>query len=90
MRALTIRRSPLASQDKRARDMSKSASPNAIAGKNFLGWGPNITGLALASLFFGVYYGSSFLARKWILQEVEEPVRPKYFREVTVTDGKSE
>ena len=57
------------------------------AGKNFLGWGPNVTGLALAGLFFGVYYGSAYWARKWVLQSVDEPERPKYFREVTVTDG---
>ena len=89
-RALTPRRAlRLAAQDTLA-EMSKPVPANAIPGKNFLGWGPNVTGLALASLFFGVYYGSSFLARKWILEEVEEPQRPKYFREVTVTDGKSD
>jgi hypothetical protein len=53
-------------------------------GKNALGLGPNMTGLALAGVFFGVYFGSSFLTRKWIMQQTEDPQPPKYFRDIKV------
>ena len=70
--------------------MSSPPKPVVVAGKNFLGWGPNVTGLALAGLFFGVYYGSAAAARIWIMDNVEEPTKPMYFREVTVTDGRKD
>ena len=56
-----------------------------LPGKNSLGLGPNATGLALGILFFGVYYGSSFLTRKWVMQNTANPEPPKYFRDIRVT-----
>ena len=54
-------------------------------GTNFLGWGPNVTGLALGSIFFGVYFGSSYLTKQWIMRNSDEPPQPaKYFRDMKV------
>ena len=67
--------------------MSQTNPGGAFIGKNFLGLGPNVTGLALGTLFFGVYYGSVLWTRKWVIEQVEEPKKPMYFRDVTVTDN---
>ena len=62
--------------------------PQATLGKNFLGLGPNVTALALGVAFFGVYYGTAAYTRWWVQEQTGgEPVKPKYFREVTVTDN---
>ena len=58
-----------------------------VPGKNALGLGPNATGLALGVLIFGVYFGSSHLAKVWIMQNVDEPSPPKYFRDVRVVSN---
>jgi len=52
-------------------------------GKNYLGLGPNATGFLLGGIFFGVYFGSSYLTRKWVMQQRDEPEPPpKYFRDM--------
>jgi len=63
--------------------------PRAVAGKNFLGLGPNVTAIGLGFIFFGVYFGSSHLTRKWVMQqnEEEELSPPKYFRDVRVVSS---
>lgn len=60
-----------------------------VNGINSLGLGPNATGLALGVLFFGVYFGSSYLTRTWVMAKVENPDPPKYFRDIQITDGDS-
>ena len=40
------------------------------------------------AVFFGVYFGSGYFTRKFIMQVNPDAERPKYFRDVTVTDGK--
>ena len=56
----------------------------------YAGWGPNVTGAVLGVVFFGVYFGSSFAARRIIMNNVEDPQPPKYFREIRiVTEEKS-
>jgi hypothetical protein len=60
----------------------RQVGPPPVAGKNGLGLGPNATGLALGVIFFGVYYGSAYLTKKWIMKSVDDPVPPKYFREI--------
>lgn len=60
----------------------------ATLGKNFLGLGPNVTALGLATVFFGVYYGTMAYTRKWVQEQTEgEPVRPHSFREINVIDN---
>jgi hypothetical protein len=60
----------------------------ATLGKNFLGLGPNVTALGLATVFFGVYYGTMAYTRKWVHEQTEgEPVRPHSFSEISVTDN---
>ena len=56
--------------------------PYATPGKNSLGLGPNATGFLLGAVFFGVYFGSSYLTRKWVMQESDIPEPPKYFRDM--------
>lgn len=56
---------------------------SAAYGKNALGLGANATGFLLGGVFFGVYFGSTYLTRKWIMQQsdvVDPP--PKYFRDL--------
>jgi hypothetical protein len=53
--------------------------------RNALGLGPNVTGLLLGGVFFGVYFGSSYLTRRYIMNTaVEEPQPPKYFRDIRI------
>ena len=52
--------------------------------KNYLGWGPNVTGAALGAIFFGVYFGSSFLTRRWIMSNTDDPQPARYFHELRV------
>lgn len=53
--------------------------------KNSLGLGVNITGLLLGGLFFGVYCGSGYLARKVIMEQTDEELsKPQFFRDVRV------
>ena len=60
----------------------------ATLGKNFLGLGPNITALGLATVFFGVYYGTAWYTRRWVHEQTDgNPVRPHSFSEVKVTDN---
>ena len=61
--------------------------PPPVAGKNGLGLGPNATGLALGVLFFGVYYGSSYLTKVFIMGKIDNPEPPKYFRDIKVTSN---
>eukprot|EP00965_Chrysotila_dentata_P130557 4316453-Pleurochrysis_carterae.AAC.3 len=56
----------------------------------FLGLGPNAVGLTLAGIFFGTYFTSVYLTRKHILQTVENPVRPRYFRDVRIMNRSEE
>ena len=51
-------------------------------GKNALGLGPNVTGMLLGAILFGVYFGSSYLTRKWVMQQSDMPEPPKYFRDM--------
>ena len=52
-------------------------------GKNALGLGANATGMLLGAVFFGVYFGSSYLTRKWVMQQSDMPEPPpKYFRDM--------
>ena len=40
-------------------------------------------GALLGALFGGVYFGSSVLAKRWIIDAaIEEPDPPKYFRDI--------
>ena len=60
----------------------------AVPGKNALGLGTNATGLLLGAIFFGVYFGSSYLTRKWVMQETDIPEPPpKYFRDMKSLGG---
>ena len=60
----------------------------ATLGKNFLGLGPNLTALGLATVFFGVYYGTAWYTRKWVHEQTDgNPVRPHSFSEVKVVDN---
>ena len=52
--------------------------------KNWLGLGPNVTGLALGAVFFGVYFGSGFLTRRYIMATVDDPQPPKSFRDIRI------
>ena len=52
--------------------------------KNFLGLGPNVTGLILGGIFFGTYFGSSYLTRKLIMDKTDDPQPAQYFREIRV------
>ena len=52
--------------------------------KNALGWGPNVTGLALAGIFFGMYFGSGIWARRYIMSITDDPQPPKYFRDIKI------
>ena len=61
-----------------------SAPQTPIYYKNVLGLGPNVTGLLLGGLFFGVYFGSSYLTRRRIMQISDDPQPAKYFRDLTV------
>ena len=53
--------------------------------KNALGLGINATGAALGALFFGVYFGSSYLARRWLVENSDNNP-PKYFRDIKVDE----
>ena len=51
--------------------------------KNALGLGKNATGMLLGAVFFGVYFGSSYLTRKWVMQQSDVPEPPpRYFRDM--------
>ena len=43
-----------------------------------------MTGLALGAVFFGVYFGSGFLTRRYIMNTVENPEPPKSFRDIRI------
>lgn len=59
--------------------------------KNFLGWGQNVTGAVLAGIFFGVYFGSGYLARRYIMKTTDDPQPPKFFRDIRiVTEEKAQ
>ena len=59
--------------------------------RNALGLGPNVTGLILGGIFFGVYFGSSFLTKRWIMANSEgELERAKYFREMKIVKNAPE
>lgn len=61
----------------------------ATLGKNFLGLGPNITALGLATLFFGVYYGTAWYTRRWVHEQTGgAPVKPTSWADVKVTDNR--
>ena len=54
-------------------------------GKNSLGLGPNVTGLLLGSLFFGVYFGSSWYTRRWIINNSDGELQPpKNFKDIRI------
>ena len=55
-----------------------------VNGKNALGLGVNATGLALGVLFFGVYFGSSMLTRRFIMERTDDPQPAKYFRDLKI------
>lgn len=57
--------------------------------KNFLGWGPNVTGAVLGGIFFGVYFGSGFLTRRYIMTTTDDPQPPKYFRDIRIVTEES-
>ena len=61
--------------------------PTGGAGyKNALGLGKNATGLLLGGVFFGVYFGSSYLTRKWVMQQTDVPEPPpRYYRDLKNT-----
>jgi hypothetical protein len=51
--------------------------------KNGLGLGKNATGMLLGAIFFGVYFGSSYLTRKWVMQQTDTPEPPpKNYRDL--------
>ena len=52
--------------------------------RNALGLGPNVTGLILGGIFFGVYFGSGFMTRRYIMQTTDEPNPPKFFRDIKI------
>ena len=52
--------------------------------KNALGLGPNVTGLILGGIFFGVYFGSGFVTRRYVMGQTEDPQPPKYFRDIRI------
>ena len=52
--------------------------------KNSLGLGVNVTGALLGGLFFGVYFGSGFLTRRYIMSQTDTPQPPKYFRDIRI------
>ncbi len=56
-------------------------------GKNALGLGPNVTGLLLGGIFFGVYFGASFLTRRRIMENSDDPQPAKFFRDIKVVTG---
>lgn len=58
-------------------------------GKNALGLGAYATAGLLGALFFGTYFGSSYLTKRWIMQRTESPDPPKYFRDIKLTDDSS-
>ena len=64
--------------------------PPPVNGKNYLGMGPNATGLALGVLFFGVYWGSAHLTKIWVMGNVENPEPPKYFRDIRIVNSKDD
>ena len=54
--------------------------------------GNNLGGLMLGGIFIGVYFGSSYLTKIWVMQDSEQqPVAPQYFRDIKVVtdDDKS-
>jgi hypothetical protein len=57
----------------------------AVLGKNSLGLGPNVTGLLLGGLFFGVYFGSSWFTRRWIINNSDNELQPpKNFKDIRI------
>lgn len=59
--------------------------PQATLGKNSLGLGPNVTGLLLGGLFFGVYFGSSWYTKQWIIQNNDGELQPpKNFKDIRI------
>lgn len=63
-----------------------SAPP--ASGKNALGLGPNVTALLLGAACCGVYYGSTYVLRKWVMQDtgLPEPPSLKSFRDLKNAD----
>ncbi len=59
-------------------------------GKNVFGLGINMTGALLGVFFFGVYFGSGWLARKTIMSENPDAERAHYFRDIKVVDTNEE
>ena len=59
-------------------------------GKNVFGLGINMTGALLGVFFFGVYFGSGWLARKTIMSENPDAERAHYFRDIKVVDTSEE
>ena len=55
-------------------------------GKNMFGLGINATGLLLGGLFFGVYFGSGALTRRFVMQKADQPERAQYFRDIKMGD----
>lgn len=56
-------------------------------GINALGLGPNMMGLLLTAGFLGVYFGSSYYTKKWIManRDPDEPLQPaKSFKELKI------
>ena len=58
--------------------------------KNWLGLGPNATGSLLGVIFFGVYFGSGFLTRRYIMTTTDEPAPPKFFRDIRIVTEEKE
>ena len=58
--------------------------------KNYLGWGPNVTGSVLGAIFFGVNFGSGALTRRYIMNTSESPERPKFFRDIRIVTEEKE
>ena len=52
--------------------------------KNALGLGINATGSLLGVIFFGVYFGSSYLTRRYIMSTTDDPQPAKYFRDIRI------
>ena len=53
--------------------------------------GNNAAGLMLGGLFIGVYCGSSYLAKIWVMQDAEsQPIPPQYFRDIKVVNNDDE
>ena len=68
---------------KRLSDAMDRKRFTATPSKNALGLGTNATGMLLGAIFFGVYMGSSYLTRKWVMQQSDVPVAPpRSFREM--------